>query len=695
MKITYKWLKEFVEFKHSPSELSKLLTMAGLETNVIESIDDDHVIEIDLTPNRSDCHSVIGIAREVSALTGGRFKYPDISVKESDGDINSLISVAVEAPQLCPRYTARIIRGVKVKPAPSWLEKKIIAVGLRPINNIVDVTNYVLYEMGQPLHAFDYVHIKGKKIIVRNAYKKESLTTLDEKKHNLSEDSLVISDSERAVALAGVMGGGNSGVTQATRDILFESAYFNPISIRRTSRRHGIFTDSSYRFERGVDNEGVVAALDRAANLIAELSEGKVVKGRIDCYHEKISYPQVDLRISRTNKILGISLSREQILNILNRLMFTTKAIDDDKIKVNVPSFRKDIEREIDLIEEVARLHGYEKILKTIPSSKVSVAVSTRNQVFERDIKNILVSLGLTEVINYSFIDEKYFDAINIPQNDPLRKTIKLRNPLSQNWSVMRTTLLPGIINTAVFNINRGVYDVGIVEIGKVFIQGSDIPPFNKGGRGGILPDEKTIVGGALTGRTEKKIWGKGERNFYYLKGLVESLLGRLNIYDIEFFPVNLPFIHPQKGACVKINDEDIGYLGELSPAVAEGFDLKDKLYVFELSLDKILDNAVTERKYTHLPKYPSIYRDIAIVLNSNIKSDNVYRIIRDTDNSILKEIILFDYYEGKQIPAGKKSLAYSLVYRSDDRTLTDDDVNPVHEKIVANLRDKLEAELR
>jgi phenylalanyl-tRNA synthetase beta chain len=512
----------------------------------------------------------------------------------------------------------------------------------------------------------------------------------------------VISDSERAVALAGVMGGGNSGVTQATRDILLESAYFNPISIRRTSRRYGIFTDSSYRFERGVDNEGVVAALDRAANLIAELSKGKVVKGRIDCYPKKISYPQIDLRISRTNKILGISLNREQILNILNRLMFTTKVIDDDRVRVNVPSFRKDIEREIDLIEEVARLHGYEKISKTIPSSKVSVSTLTRNQVFEKEIRNILISLGLTEVINYSFIDEKYFDAINIPQNNPLRKTIKLRNPLSQNWSVMRTTLLPGIINTSVFNINRGIYDVGIFEVGKVFIQGSgvmgqrsDIPPFNKGGRGGILPDEKTIVGGALTGRTEKKIWGKGERDFYYLKGLVESLLGRLNIHDIEFFPVNLPFIHPQKGTCVKINDEDIGYLGELSPAVAEGFDLKDKLYVFELSLDKILDNAVTERKYTHLPKYPSIYRDIAIVLNSNIKSDDVYRIIRDTDNSILKEIILFDYYEGKQIPAGKKSLAYSVVYRSDDRTLTDEDVNPVHEKVIKNLKDKLGAELR
>src|SRR3990172_5349413 len=704
MKITYNWLKEFVEFDLSPQELCKMLTMAGLETKVIESIDDDHVIEADLTPNRSDCHSVIGIAREVSALTGGRFKYPDISVKESDGDINSLISVAVENPDLCPRYTARIVRGVKVKPSPSWLEKKIIAVGLRPINNIVDATNYILWEMGQPLHAFDYECIKGKKIIVRNAYKNESLTTLDEKKHNLSEDSLVISDSERAVALAGVMGGGNSGVTQATRDILFESAYFNPISIRRTSRRHGIFTDSSYRFERGVDNEGVVAALDRAANLIAELSEGKVVKGRIDCYHEKISYPQVDLRIRRTNKILGISLSREQILNILNRLMFTTKAIDDDKIKVNVPSFRKDIEREIDLIEEVARLHGYEKILKTIPSSKVSVAVSTRNQVFERDIKNILVSLGLTEVINYSFIDEKYFNLMNIPQDDPLTKTIKLRNPLSQNWSVMRTTLLPGIINTAVFNINRGIYDVGIFEVGKIFIPHKNLTTEGTENtenqnklavKSGVLPVERMMVGGAITEKSEKKIWSKGERDFYYLKGIVESLSNKLNIFGMEFSHVSLPFIHPQKGASVKINKEDIGYLGELSPAAAEGFDLKEKLYVFELSFDKIITKAVTEKKYTHLPKYPSIYRDIAIVLDNNIKSDDVYRIIRDTDNSILKEIILFDYYEGKQIPDGKKSLAYSLVYRTDERTLTEEDINPIHEKVIANLRDKLGAVLR
>jgi phenylalanyl-tRNA synthetase beta chain len=698
MKITYNWLKEFVEFDLSPSDLSKKMTMAGLETNVIESIDGDHIIEVDLTPNRSDCHSVIGIAREVSALTGGRFKTPDMLVKESEGDVNKYISVTVENPALCPRYTARIIKDVKVKQSPSWLEKKLIAVGLRPINNIVDATNYILWETGQPLHAFDYGCIKGNKIIVRNAHKNEPLTTLDEKKLNLSQESLVIADSERAVALAGVMGGGNSGVTQSTRDILLESAFFNPISIRRTSRRHGIFTDSSYRFERGVDNEAVVAALDRAANLIAQLSEGNVVKGRIDCYPKKISYPQIDLRISRTNKILGISLNSEEILNILNRLFFATTIIDDDKIRVNVPSFRKDIEREIDLIEEAARLHGYEKILKTIPSSKVSVSISTKSQVFEKEIKNILTSLGLTEVINYSFVDEKYYDSMNIPQDDPLRKTIKLRNPLSQNWGVMRTTLLPCIINTAVFNINRGIYDVGIFEVGKVFISDESRGQGGKGSsekKSSRLPVERIMIGGAVTEKTEKIIWSKGDRDFYYLKGVVESLLARLNIYDMEFFPVNLPYIHTQKGACVKINNEDIGYLGELSPAAAERFDLKDRLYVFELNLNKILDKIVAEKKYKHLPKYPSIYRDIAIVLDSHIKSEDVYKIIIETGNSILKEINLFDYYEGKQIPAGKKSLAYSLVYRADERTLTEEDINPIHEKIITNLKDKLGAVLR
>ncbi|MBI3599956.1 MAG: phenylalanine--tRNA ligase subunit beta [Nitrospinae bacterium] len=731
MKITYNWLKKFVEFDLSPVELSKKLTMAGLETTPLLSTgelggaDDDPVIEVDLTPNRSDCHSVIGIARETAALTCGKFISPDTSVKEQDGDINNLISVSIENPDLCYRYTARIIKGVKIEASPLWLEKRLKAVGIRPINNVVDATNYILWETGQPLHAFDYNCIKDNKIIVRKASKNELFITLDGKEHKLTEDSLVIADSERAVALAGIMGGENSGVTSSTKDVLLESAYFNPISIRRTSRRHGIFTDSSYRFERGVDHEAVITALDIAARLISKLSGGKVIKGRLDCNPPfppltkggvgGFSSPQIELRISRTNKILGTSLNRDYISNLLQRLMCRAEVIDNDKLKISVPSFRRDIEREVDLIEEVARLNGYENISKTIPSSMISTASLTKGQGFERNIRNILTSTGLTEVINYSFIDDKYFDAINIPQNDPLRKTIKLRNPLSQNWSVMRTTLLPGIIQTVVFNINRGVNDVGIFEIGKVFIPHEDFTAegaknaenykkkpnafsatsaFSAVKRG-VLPVEKMIVGGAVTEKREKKIWSKGERDFYYLKGIVESLLDRLNISDREFCPPCLSYIHPQRGAGVKIKGEEIGFIGELHSASSEGFDLKDKVYVFELNIEKIISKTSAEKKYMPLPKYPSIHRDIAIVLDSNIRSEDVYRLIRETDHSILKDIILFDYYEGKQIPAGKKSLAYSLVYRSDDRTLTDEDVNPLHEKIIANLKDKLEAVLR
>ncbi len=708
MKITYNWLKEFVEFNLSPSELSKKLTMAGLETNVIEQIDNDHVIEVDLTPNRSDCHSVIGIAREVSALTGGKFISPDASVKEQDGDMDKLIYVSIESPDLCNRYTARIIKDVKIEASPSWLEKRLKAIGIRPINNVVDVTNYILWKTGQPLHAFDYNCIKDNKIIVRRASKNESFIALDGKEHELTEDSLVIADTEKAVALAGVMGGENSGVTASTKDVLLESAYFNPISIRKTSRRHGIFTDSSYRFERGVDIEGVITALDIAARLISELSGGKVIKGRLDCYPKKIESPQIVLRMSRTNKILGTNLSMDCISDILRRLMFSVEVIDNDKLKAHVPSFRKDIEREIDLIEEAARLNGYENITKTIPSSQISTASLTKGQEFAKNIRNILTSSGLTEIINYSFIDDKLFDPMNIPENDAMRNSIKLRNPLSQNWSVMRTTLVPGLIQTVVLNINRGVNDVEIFEIGKVFI--SPFSPLPSGERvgvrgmpGRVLPVEKTMVGGAITEKRERKIWNKGEKDFYYLKGILESLLDRLNISDREFYHISLPYIHPQKGAGIKIKgektcserSESIGFFGELHTTVSKNFDLKDKVYLFELDIDKIISKTSNGKKYIPLPKYPSIYRDIAIVLDSNIISDEVYKVIRETDHSLLKEIILFDYYEGKQIPAGKKNLAYSLVYRSDDRTLTDEDINPIHEKIIANLKDKLGAVLR
>jgi phenylalanyl-tRNA synthetase beta chain len=709
MKITYNWLKEFVEFDLPPSDLSNLLTMAGLETTPLLSppseggerggalkggVDGDHVIEIDLTPNRSDCHSVIGIAREVSALTGGRFKYPDVSIKESDGIVNDFISVAVEDPKLCPRYTARIIRDVKIGTSPAWLENKLKAVGLRPINNIVDITNYILWETGQPLHAFDYTCIKGKNIIVRKAYKDETFISLDEKEYRLSEDSLVIADTERALALAGIIGGKDSAVKPSTRYILLESAYFNPVSIRRTSRRLGIFTDSSYRFERGVDPDAVVTSLDIAANLIGELSGGKVIKDRIDSYPEKILSPQIDLRISYTNKILGTSLNRDYISNLLSRLMFSTKIMEEDKINVYVPSFRRDVKREVDLIEEVARVHGYENISKTIPSTKISLASPTEGQISERKIRNILTSMGLMEIISYSFMDERLLGIMNIPDKDSLRIAVKLRNPLSQNSSLMRTTLLTGIIQAVIFNIHRGVYDVGIFEIGKVFISS---PSLKKGGKGEGLPVEKTKIGGAITSRIEKKIRGKGERDFYSLKGIVESLLDRLNVFHREFSPADLPFIHPQKGAYIKINNESepIGFLGELHTEVSERFDLKDRLYVFELDLNTMLTKITPEIKYKPLPRYPAIYRDIAVILDSQIRSVDIEKVIRETDQSILKEIILFDYYEGKQIPAGKKSLAYSLVYRSDERTLTDEDVNPIHEKIITALKENLGAVLR
>lgn len=701
MKITYNWLKEFVEFDLPPSELSKKLTMAGLEATPLSfpplekgGFDDDTVIEVDLTPNRSDCHSVIGIAREVAALTGGKFIFPDASVKEYDGDINKLISVSIENPDLCYRYTARIIRDVKIEASPSWLKKRLEAVGIRPINNVVDATNYILWETGQPLHAFDYNCIKGNKIIVRKASKNEPFITLDGKGHKLTEDSLVIADSERAVALAGVTGGENSGVTTSTKDVLLESAYFNPIGIRRTSRRHGIFTDSSYRFERGVDIEGVIAALDIAARLIGELSGGKVITGRIDSYPKKIESPQIFLRISRTNRILGTSLNREHVSSFLNRLMFAVEVIDSDKLKVRVPSFRKDIEREVDLIEEVARLNGYENISNTIPSSQISVAFLTKSQGFERSIRNILTSSGLTEIISYSFIDDKLFDLMNIPEDDAMRSSIKLRNPLSQNWGVMRTTLLPGIVQTVVFNINRGVSDVGIFEIGRVYLE-QGARGKGQGARNEKLPVERMMVGGAITEKSERKIWRNGKRDFYHFKGIVESLLDRFNISDREFYPLNLPYIHPQKGANIKIDGEEIGIIGELHSTIANNFDLKDKVYVFELDIDKIISKSKEEKKYTPLPKYPSIHRDIAIVVDSNIRSEDIYEVIRETDYSILKEIVLFDYYEGKQIPAGKKSLAYSLVYRSDDRTLIDEDINPIHEKVIANLRDELGAFLR
>lgn len=646
----------------------------------------DQVLEVAITPNRSDCLSVLGLAREIAALLDQPLRLPLVGFLESLEPIERWASVTINAPDHCPRYTARLIQNLKVKASPFWLRQRLQACGLRAINNLVDVTNYVLLEYGQPLHAFDFDRLAGGQIVVRLPEPHErSFTTLDGQERPLYPETLLICDAETPIAVAGVMGGLASEVTASTQRVLIESAYFNPRSIRRTAKRLGLATESSYRFERGVDPEGVIHALERATQLMATLGEGQVLQGRIDVYPRPITRPRLRVRPSRVNAILGLELSQTRIGELLRRLQMPPQTIDADTLEVQVPSYRGDLTREVDLVEEVARLHGFGHIPVTMPVVAVSSRRPSREVRLREAAKAILVGLGFFETITYAFQAERLFDFLRSGDTE-LGPFLRLANPLSEEQAVMRLDLLPGLLDTMRKNAAQRIHDARIFEISKIFLPRPGEP----------LPREKPMLAGLMSGSRQPPAWNiKAEAlDFFDLKGVVEALLDGLRIPQVSFQPAaDLSFL--QDGARVFSQDQELGFLGELHPEVGERFDLKRPAWIFSIDFERLTTVASEWGTFTPLPRYPAVYRDLALELDEAIPAAQVLAAIYRHGRSWVVDVHLFDVYTGPPMPLGKRSLAFRLCYRDPARTLTDVEVNQQHEALVQALQRELGARLR
>ncbi|MBE3579450.1 MAG: phenylalanine--tRNA ligase subunit beta [Caldanaerobacter subterraneus] len=647
----------------------------GMDINEALQLKDD-VLEFEITPNRPDCLSVVGIARETAATFRKSFRMPEIRVTEVEEP--NPARVTIEAPDLCYRYVARVVKNVKIGPSPIWMQVRLLKAGIRPINNVVDVTNYVMLELGQPLHAFDLDKVKNKHIIVRRARDGEKLVTLDGKERILDSSMLVIADEEKAIGLAGVMGGENTEITDSTVNILIESANFKGSNIRHTSKKLGLRSEASARFEKGLDPEITVLACERAAQLMEKYCGGEVLKGIVDEYPKPMERTVLTVRPDRINKFLGTNLATSEMIEILRSLEFEVVE-KGEELEIKVPHFRKDVTMEADIAEEIARLYGYNNIEDSLmKNAQTTLGSLTKEQQLEEKAREVLLACGLNEIVTMSFMGERDLDRINVPKDSVLRKAVKIINPLGEEQSLMRTTLLPFMLNVAYTNYSRKVGEFRAFEISRVFLP-KELPLKE-------LPEEvKTISLG---------MYGK-EVDFYTIKGVIEELLEVMGIVDVEYVRAEEPSYHPGRSAKILFGEEVLGVFGEVHPDVLENYDLPVRVYAGELNLDKIIKFANVDKKYNPLPKYPAVERDIAVVVDEDLFVAEVEKVIKETGRGFVEKTALFDVYKGPNIPEGKKSVAFSIWYRSYEKTLTDEEVNEVHARIVKALEEKLGAKLR
>ncbi|MBM9605985.1 phenylalanine--tRNA ligase subunit beta [Desulfopila inferna] len=657
----------------------------------------DIQIEVDLTPNRADCASVIGIAREVAGFRGTALKLPlengAISRQSEE------FSVEIEAPDLCPRYAGRLIRNVTIGPSPWWLQRRLISIGLRPINNVVDVTNFVMMEYGQPLHAFDFDTLEGGKIIVRTPRSDElNFVTLDEKERKLDPEMLMICDAKHPVAVAGIMGGMNSEVSETTTNILLESACFNDISIRRTARKLNLASDASYRFERGVDPEGTINAMNRAVQLLLELAGGSCPESEgIDAYPGRKPAKTLALHIQRCNELNGIELSRAQIASMLESIGIHCENPDEETLLVTPPSFRVDIERQADLVEEVARLYGYDRIPVSLPTVNLSYPEQDPARLLRLETSDIFARLGFSEAINYSFSSSDHLDMMNLTADDPRRKQVELLNPLNEEQSAMRTMLIPGLLENVGRNIRFQKTSLKLFEIGKVFTPTEE----------NLQPVENTRLAGVLSGN----IYGEfdplyhKQRNvdIFDAKGCIEYLLQALrlnttaadNIVSFEILQEKEPFVESGRHLSLFSDKKVIGSLGKLSDDVVKSFGIKQQVYFFDIDFDILCSLTALPKSFSPLPVYPSVKRDIALVVADNVSAGELLQSVRESREKLIEHSEIFDIFKGGKIPEGYKSVALSITYRSPSKTLTEKNVEKAHSKIVKTLTDTFGGQFR
>lgn len=652
---------------------------------------DEYVLELELYPNRADCLGMINVAREVAAITGGKLNLPqwadgakpELPVRE----INTRVSV--EDPDLCRRYTAMLIEDVKIAESPAWMKQRLSAAGMRPINNIVDITNYIMLEMGQPLHAFDYDTLRGREISVRRAKPGEKLVTLDNAERVLDESMLVIADREEPVGLAGVMGGLDSEVTDRTRTILLEAAHFAGSNIRRTSRNLGLRSEASLRFEKGVNAANLVAVQGRVAELVELLGAGRAVGPIVDVYPLPLSPLSLTLHTAKVNEVLGLSLSDEQIETTLASLRFNQKWLEPGRLQIDIPTYRADLIQEVDLIEEVARLHGFDKIPTSLPSGNTTLGKRTVEQSLRLKARKAFAHCGFTEVLNFSFTGPRSLDKLGLAPNHPWRDQIRILNPLRDELSLMRTTLVPGLLETAAKNASRRNLDLAIFEQGFVY------NPVDKEMKS--LPREVYKLAGLASGILAKT-WNQPQvaMDFYFVKGALENVVKELGIKNYTLVPVeDISFMHPGRTANIMVRGKAAGFVGEVHPDVMEGYDLPGRTYVFELDSSLLFAASDLRIKFAQIPRFPAVTRDMALLVDEGIAVERVYRSIRKAGGELLRDVRLFDVYQGAQVPAGKKSVAFSLVYQSTERTLTDEEVSKLHDAIKKTLDQEFGAELR
>ena len=676
MRVPLEWLKEFVDYSISTGDLILKLTMIGLEVEGVERMEDDTVLEVNVTPNRPDCLSILGIAREVSALLSIPLNFPEYGIGAEGGP--SLVDVEISDEDLCHRYAGRDIKGVTIGDSPSWMKKRIEKCGMRPINNVVDITNYVLLEMGHPLHAFDMDTLRRSTIRVARAVG-SAITTLDGTERALPEDSLLIWDGERPVAVAGVMGGAETEVKEKTKNIFLESAYFLPSSIRRTSKALGLKTESAYRFERGTDINLLEKALDRAASLMAVHAGGKISR-MVDVYPKPFQPCRIEVRYDRVNRVLGTSIPRDEMIDIAQRLGMRAEKGPEEFV-VTPPSFRGDIQKEIDLIEEIARFHGFDRIPVTVPKIPISREAKDTRYHSVAKVKESFRTAGFTEAINYSFMDPRMLDTLTIEENDSRRRALILRNPINEEESHLRTTLVPSLIRNLLHNVSMGGRDVRLFEISRIFID-----------RGETLPDEEHHMGALYFREKTPSLWKEETPDFYIVKGAVQSLLDDLKIGDCLFQPSSEPFLHPGKSGDIAVSGRKIGFLGALHPDIVEKLSLKvsqQDVLVVEMNLDTLLASVSGGAKYSPLPRYPFIDRDMALVVDGSLPAAAIMEHLRAYPTELIEDISLFDFYKGKNIPEGKKSLAFTVRYRAKDRTLTDSEIEELHGRLTAYITAK------
>ena len=628
---------------------------------------DDVVFEYEITSNRVDCYSVIGIAREAAATFRKEFHPPVVTPTGNDEDVNDYVKVTVKDQELCPRYTARVVKNIKIGPSPEWMQRRLASVGIRPINNLVDITNYVMEEYGQPMHAYDLDTIAGREIVVRRAEDGEKFVTLDGQEREMDSSVLMICDGEKSIGVAGIMGGENSMITDNVKTMLFEAACFNGTNIRKSAKKIGLRTDASGKFEKGLDPENAQAAIDRACQLVEEMGAGEVVGGMVDVYAEKREPSRVTFDAEKINALLGTDLTKEQMLDYLKLVELE---YDETTNEIVAPTFRQDIHRLADVAEEVARFFGYDNIPTTLPSGEATTGKLSYKLRIEEVARNIAEFCGFSQGMSYSFESPKVFDKLLLPEDSKLRQAIEIRNPLGEDYSVMRTTSLNGMLTSLATNYNRRNKNVKLYELGNVYLPKA--LPLTE------LPDE----------RMQFTLGMYGEGDFFSMKGVVEEFFDKIGLHKKETYDPNAgkTFLHPGRQANIIYDGTVVGYLGEVHPDVADIYGIGERAYIAVIDMPEIVARATFDRKYEGIAKFPAVNRDLSMVVPKNIMVGQIEEVIEKNGGAHLESYSLFDLYEGAQIKPGFKSVAYSITFRAKDRTLEESDISKAMDKILAGL---------